>query len=330
MQAALVVKSPIGWFAFSESGELILYKLFDAYQAFEQFDKEMPEDFKERLQGYAVKLDAKAERFLRPKLRQFAKQLGFSATDAEFSRFMAGFATALSKKRLVGIIGRDKLMIQATGALDDANRASNSMLVRLAEWFGLHYPELKLSHEKLVDVVQEYGRRENFPGFKGSAGVALTEHDAATLREFATAAAHMLAQKKHLERYVRESMRTLAPNFSSLIDEVLAARLLASAGSLEKLAKMSASTIQLIGAEKALFRHLKRKGKAPKFGLIFMSDWIQAAPEALRGKVARALAAKLMMAARIDYYSGRNESERLRRELEQEIAALQKGALKRG
>ena len=320
----MVTKSPIGWFAFSEEGELIFYKLFEPNRALEQFEGDIPQDFKDGLQGCIVKEDVRAERMLRAKLRKFAKELGFAGSDAELNRFLVRFATARSKKSLIGIIGRDKLIIQATAALDDVSRTANGFLMRLAEWFGLHYPELKLSHEKLVDAVQQYGRRENFPGFKESAGVAMAEHDAATLREFATAAAHMLAQKKHLERYVREAMREIAPNFSSLIDELLAARLLAHAGSLERLAKMSASSIQLAGAEKALFRHLRQKGKAPKFGLIFVSDWIQSAPEAQRGKVARVLAAKLMMAARIDCYSGRNEAMRLRKELEEEIATLQR------
>ena len=117
-------------------------------------------------------------------------------------------------------------------------------------------------------------------------------------------------------------MREVAPNVSSLLDPLLAARLLALAGSLEKMSKMTASSIQLAGAEKALFRHLRSQGKAPKFGIIFLSDWIQSAPDHLRGKVARSLAAKLMMAARIDYYSGRNETEKLRKDLEQEIETL--------
>ena len=325
MQIALITKSPIGWFAFSEAGELIFYKLFELATAIRQFEGEMPEGFKAGLEGHVVEEDVRAERFLRPKLRQLAKDLGFCSKNAELNKFLVDFATALSKKRLVGVIGRDKLIIQATGALEDTSHASNGLLMRLAEWYGLHYPELKLSYEKLVDVVQQYGMRENMPGFKESTGVALTEHDAAMLREFATAAAHMLAQKHHLELYVKNAMRELSPNFASLVDPLLAARLLAMAGSHEKLAKLSSSSIQLLGAEKALFRHLRKQGKAPKFGLIFMSDWIQTAPDHLRGKVARALAAKLMMAIRIDFYSGRDESAKLRKELEQDITTLQKG-----
>jgi nucleolar protein 56 len=322
MQVALITKSPVGWFAFNEEGELIIYKLFELSEALAQYEGGMPEDFKAGLEGHLPKEDVKADRFLRLKIRDFAKKFGFAKTDAELNRFFADFATTLSRKNLSGVIGRDKLIIQATAALDDISRYSNGMLMRLSEWFGLHYPELKMSNEKLVDIVQQYGRREAIPGFTNSTGVALSEEDEETLRGFAAASAHALTQKKHLESYVKNSVSKLAPNFSSLVDPLLAARLLALAGSMEKLAKMSASTIQLIGAEKALFRHLRKQGKAPKFGLIFMSDWIQSAPEQMRGKVARAVASKLMMAARIDCYSGRNDSVKLRKELEEELAAI--------
>jgi len=88
---------------------------------------------------------------------------------------------------------------------------------------------------------------------------------------------------------------------------------------LEKLARMSASNIQIIGAEKALFRHLKKKGKAPKYGMIYMSTVVQSVPEDKRGKVARAYAAKLMMAARIDFFSGRDETDKLKRELKEDL-----------
>jgi len=128
----------------------------------------------------------------------------------------------------------------------------------------------------------------------------------------------VVEQRKNIENYVKNSMREIAPNLSSLIDEFLAARLLASAGSLEKLAKMSASTIQLIGAEKALFRHLRNQGRAPKYGLLFLSSQVQNAPDDKRGKIARVLASKIMQAVRIDFYSGRFEDQ-LRREMDEEI-----------
>jgi len=325
MQIALVTKSPIGWFAFSEDGELIAERVFTPNTAIEHYGKDMPDDFRASLQNHVVKQDVRAERFLRPKLRELAKKLGFASNDAELNKFIVMFATDISQKGLVGAIGRDKLLIQAVGAFEDINRTSNGMLMRLSEWYGLHYPELKVSGEKLVDIVQEYGKRESIPGFSKSVGVALTEHDAEALQNFASSAAHILVEKRELEQHVKSAIHEIALNLSAIIDPILAARLLALAGSLEKLSKMPASTIQLIGAEKALFRHLKNRGKSPKFGIIFMSDWIQSAPDHMRGKVARVLASKLMMAARIDYYSGRNESAKLRKELEDDVASLQKG-----
>ena len=324
MKIALVTKSPIGWFAFSEAGELLANRIFKPSGAIEQYSKKMPEDFTAALQGYAAQEDIRAERFLRTHMRKYAQDLGFSSTNAELNKFLVSFATNFSSIKLVGVIGRDRLVIQSVGAFEDVSRASNGLLMRLSEWYGLHYPELKLSNEKLADTIQEYGQRESIPGFSKSVGVALSQRDTEIIRGFASAAGHMLVQKRSIEQYVKSSIREIAPNFSSLIDELLAARLLALAGSLEKLSKMSASTIQLLGAERALFRHLKNKGRAPKFGLIFMSEWIQSASESMRGKVARVLAAKLMVAARIDYYSGRNESAMLRKELEADISALRK------
>ncbi|HLC67506.1 MAG TPA: C/D box methylation guide ribonucleoprotein complex aNOP56 subunit, partial [archaeon] len=114
----------------------------------------------------------------------------------------------------------------------------------------------------------------------------------------------------------------IAHNFASLIDPLLAARLLAYAGSLEKLARMPASTIQLLGAEKAMFRHLHEKGRSPKYGMIYNSELIQKAPAESRGKIARILSAKLMLAARIDYYSGRDDSEKMLREMKEEMGRL--------
>jgi nucleolar protein 56 len=131
-----------------------------------------------------------------------------------------------------------------------------------------------------------------------------------------------MEEKKKLEKYVQDTVRQLMPNFSQLIDPLLAARFLASAGSMERLARMPASTIQLLGAEKSLFRHLKEQGKSPKFGIIFIDSHIQNAPEEKRGKIARILSSKLMLAARIDFYSGRDDSEKLKKEFNEDLAKI--------
>ncbi|MBI3190773.1 hypothetical protein HYZ41_03655 [archaeon] len=118
-------------------------------------------------------------------------------------------------------------------------------------------------------------------------------------------------------------MKEIAPNTSSIIDEMLAARLIALAGSLEKFARMTSSTIQLLGAEKALFRHLHKKGKSPKYGLLYTSSVIQKAQPDNRGKAARILSAHLMKAARIDFYSGRYEPK-IKEEMKAELRMIEK------
>lgn len=100
-------------------------------------------------------------------------------------------------------------------------------------------------------------------------------------------------------------MREVAPNVTELVGPTLGARLLSLAGSLEELSKMPASTIQVLGAEKALFRALKSGSRPPKHGIIFQYPAIHVSPRWQRGKIARALAAKLAIASRIDAYSGR-------------------------
>src|SRR3989338_6758586 len=138
------------------------------------------------------------------------------------------------------------------------------------------------------------------------------------IREFAILVRSMHEEKNRLESYIKESMSEIMPNFSSLIEPLLAAKLLSLVGSLEKLARMPASTIQLLGSEKALFRHLKNQGKSPKYGILFLDRRIQSAPKEKKGKVARIIASKLMLAARIDYYSKRPEA-RLKEEMEKEL-----------
>ena len=110
--------------------------------------------------------------------------------------------------------------------------------------------------------------------------------------------------RDHLEKYVKKEMNTLAPNISSIAGENIGARLIAKAGSLEKLARLPSSTIQILGAEKALFRALKTASKPPKHGILFQHDDIHAAPKWQRCKIARSLASKIAIAARVDAYRG--------------------------
>lgn len=317
---ALIAKSPVGMFAFSEDGQLLYYKLWAKANAIENFlSIKLDNDFASKLTGYEIVETDLAYTILRKNIRAYAKDLGFAKSDAELNEFLSSFSVVLSKRRLQGFIGRDRLIVQAVRTLDDLARSINVFMERLYEWYSLHYPEMK--NVNITEIIAKYGRRENTPGFRNSTGVDLEEDDEKALKDYASTIKSLEKQKKDLENYVSSAMKSIAPNFSSLIDPVLAARLLAAAGSLEKLARMPSSTIQLLGSEKALFRHLHKMGKSPKYGIIYNSSMIQNASGEKKGKVARILSSKLMLAARIDYFSGRRE-ERLKKELEEDLAKI--------
>ncbi|MBI2579674.1 MAG: hypothetical protein HYW27_02115 [Candidatus Aenigmarchaeota archaeon] len=318
MQKALIARCPMGVFAFSEAGELIFYRLFsrNPAQALADFMSKAPLN---EMKDYDVRED---DLFIRKNMRQYAVNLGFCADEGEFNAFISRFCALLSSENLKGSVGRDRLIIQASNALEDLNKVSSLLLERLYEWYTLHYPEIRLDRKQLMESVIKYGRRENFPSFRSSSGAPLSDSDESVVVEYSRMIKEISGREKILEKYLKASVKEMMPNFSSLVEPMLASRFLAHAGSLEKLARLPSSAIQLMGAEKALFRHLKnkKKDKSPKFGIIFMSSWVQNSKE--KGKAARLLSSKLMIAAKIDFYSGRDESERLKKELVEETKNL--------
>lgn len=195
---------------------------------------------------------------------------------------------------------RDSYLIQAIRALDDLNDAFNIISERLAEWYGVHYPEHRMRPVEMIDHILEHGTQNE----GSSMGAPMTEDDAAAIQGVALAAKELFRQRKGLEDYIHKVMQDLAPNLSNVLGPVLGARLIARAGNLEKLARMPSSSIQVMGAGEALFKHLKAGTPSPKHGLIFKHPLISGAPKKARGKIARMLAAKAAIAARMDYYSG--------------------------
>ncbi|MDI6721271.1 MAG: hypothetical protein QMD85_02685 [Candidatus Aenigmarchaeota archaeon] len=318
MKNALVARHPIGTFAFNENGELLFYTFFSRIpeKALAEF---MSKSKIKELKDYEIRENSE---ILRKNIRQYALNLGFCSDDKEFNEFISRFSALLSKEQMKGMIGRDRLIIQAANALNDMEKISSLLLERFYEWYTLHYPEFRMDKKQLMENVIKYGRRENFPSFNSSIGVDLNEKDETLFREYANMIKDIAEKEKMMEKYVKSSIKEIMPNFCSLVDPLLAARFLSHAGSLEKLARMPSSAIQLMGAEKALFRHLKNKkrDKSPKFGIIFLSSWVQNSKE--RGKAARLLASKLMIASKIDFYSGRDESERLKKELVEEMGRI--------
>ncbi len=235
---------------------------------------------------------------------------------------------------------RDKMIIQAIEALDDIDKVLNLLVSRLREWYGLHFPELDEilpKHQRYVAFVKEIGKRDNISeeklkelGFgddkirkiierKDSMGAEMGRLDMEVIQKLADEIDRLYRLRQTMEDYLETAMDDVAPNLKSLVGAKLAARLISLAGGLRELAMMPSSTIQVLGAEKALFRHLRTGAKPPKHGVIFQYQAISRSPWWQRGKIARALAGKLAIAARVDYFSGEYIGEELKKELEQRI-----------
>merc|ERR1719160_2291591 len=136
-----------------------------------------------------------------------------------------------------------------------------------------------------------------------SMGQDIVEMDMQNIDRFASEVVNLALMRKTLHEYLKAKMDLVAPNLAALIGEVIGARLISHAGSLINLAKYPASTVQILGAEKALFRALKTKGNTPKYGLIFHSSFIGRASQKNKGRISRYLANKASIASRIDSFS---------------------------
>jgi nucleolar protein 56 len=176
-----------------------------------------------------------------------------------------------------------------------------------------------------VDLVAAHGRRENMPiAPRESVGANLEAREEGELRAFAELAKHVARQRKGIEAYVDRTIRDLAPNVSDLAGPIVAARLVSLAGGVEDLARMPAGTVQLLGAERALFRHLRTGARPPKHGVLFQHPLVHQAPRWQRGSIARVLAGHIAMAARADAYTKRRIAPELLHRLETAVAEIRR------
>lgn len=212
--------------------------------------------------------------------------------------------------------------------MDELDKALNVITARLKEWYGLHFPELTglvddpIGYAKIASAGTRDKIDENILSglnlspkkveammlaAKVSKGGSISKEDAAMVALLAETTMSLSASKDRLQRYVESSMRRLAPNISAVAGETIGARLIAKAGGLARLAKLPSSTIQVLGAEKALFRALKTGSRPPKHGILFQHEQVHGAPKWQRGKIARSLASKIAIAARVDMFRGEKQ-----------------------
>jgi nucleolar protein 56 len=226
-------------------------------------------------------------------------------------------------------VPRDQLMAKAVNMYDQLNNNIHEEIERLRDWYSLHFPELAEEigdDEEFMKILERGPFREDLDAFSGmaeqSTGTELHGADREILEETVDLVVSRREHRDRLESYVKEVAKDEMPNLSTLLGPVLAARMVALAGGLEELARKPASTVQMFGAEKALFRHLRGNGNPPKHGIIFQHHTVNSLHPDRRGKMARFLANKAVMAARLDQYGDKMKGEELKSEVDEKYQQL--------
>lgn len=240
----------------------------------------------------------------------------------EMTAMALGLAHSLSRYKLKFSPDKiDTMIIQAVCLLDDLDKELNNYVMRCREWYGWHFPELgKIITDNVafVKTVKVIGTRENTSSCdlsdllaeeieekvkeaaEISMGTEISEDDILNIQNLCDQVIEISQYRTQLYDYLKTRMMAMAPNLTVLVGELVGARLISHAGSLINLAKHPASTVQILGAEKALFRALKTKRDTPKYGLIYHAQLVGQASTKNKGKMSRMLAAKASLATRVD------------------------------
>jgi nucleolar protein 56 len=283
-------------------------------------------------------------------LRLHSEKLLKQLQDGDVGRAQLGLGHAYSRAKVkFSVQKNDNHIIQAIATLDHLDKAVNTFAMRVREWYSWHFPELikivsdNLTYTKLTifigdkstltdDSLHDLAALVNddetvaqsiIDAAKVSMGRDISENDLAHHKNFAERAVKLAECRKGLSNYLISKMSIVAPNLAALIGETVGARLISKAGSLANLSKYAASTVQILGAEKALFRALKTKGNTPKYGLIYHSSFIGKTGAKNKGRISRFLANKCSIASRIDNFSEVPTTafgEALKKQVEERIA----------
>jgi nucleolar protein 56 len=240
----------------------------------------------------------------------------------------------------------DVHIINAVGVLENTAKFLNSYAIQLREWYGSHFPELtdklvndielyakivylfekrdSITAKQLISelhVKEEYAQEIEYQA-KNSMGGDLTESQLNAIRLFSKNILNLVEFRDQLEKSVNNILQELCPNLFTILGAQLTGKLITHAGGLENLAKMASSTIQVLGAEKALFRALRKKTDSPKHGVIYTWAQIRSAKYWQRGKISRLLSGKISICAKVDYFKGDFIGDKILKELETKIADI--------
>ncbi|KAK8857799.1 Nucleolar protein 58 [Tritrichomonas musculus] len=252
--------------------------------------------------------------------------------DATYRQLELGVAHGISTEVLKFSPSKvDSMIVNSVNLLDELDKEVNNYGMRVREWYGWHFPELKnvtADNYLFAQIVLKMGRRENAQttdleelkltpqnveeirkSAQISIGTELSDDDLQCIQALATQVIELIEFKNQISNYIKQRMKEIAPNLTDLVGDSVGARLIAHAGSLNQLAKQAGSTIQVFGAEKALFKAKKEGKDTPKYGLLYHAQLVAHADQKFKGRMARSLAAKTALSSRKDAYGDEASKE---------------------
>ena len=207
----------------------------------------------------------------------------------------------------------DKHLIQAVNSIDEIDDAISKLIERIREWYALYFPEMDVikNNETYIKLISQNKTKDEiikakpdaFPNNFIDLEDDINIEDLEIMNNYANSIFELQKSRKNIEEYIDCKMESIAPNLRLLVGSTLGAKLISHAGGIKRLAMYPSSTVQIMGAEKALFRHLKSGDRPPKYGLIYQQPQVRGAKWWNRGKIARMLAGKISLAARRDVFT---------------------------
>jgi len=303
MHNKYIFSNIIGTFVFNEHFNIIKSKLFtnkEQYNNKEKFEKEF-------LKKYS---DLK-----KPEGKELKRILN-SFKSNEFHKEFRKKNIELSKKLVKESVNDDNFVIQTVSNIEELDKVINMLVKRLREWFSLNNPELSheiFDNEEFINQINKKTKK------KDSMGADLKKSDLEPILKLTKQVQELFELRKKQNEYLEKLMKSNYPNLQAVAGTNIAAKMLARAGSLRRLMEFPSSTIQLLGAEKSFFRHLKTQSRSPKYGYLLQHPIIAQAKKSIHGKIARAIASKISIAVKVDYFKGKFVGDKLRKGLEEKF-----------
>lgn len=321
-----VTYSVKGFYAFDENNELIAEKLFDEDEILQKLieidNKEIPIEESELVEKLSKKYDTiyiesnkRSSDYKSDKVKVKNPNPGGDYLRSNFdldldNEIYQKLAIYRMKKAQAG---EDKHLIQAINSIDDIDESISKLTERIREWYALYFPEMDLikNNETYIKLIYENKTKEEIINAKSDAFPEdlldidddINPEDLDIMNNYAKSIFELQQTRKNIIDYIDSKMESIAPNLRLLLGSSLAAKLISHAGGLKRLATYPSSTVQIMGAEKALFRHLKSGDRPPKYGLIYQHPKVRSAKWWNRGKIARMLAGRISLAARKDVFT---------------------------